>query len=57
MVNLKLRDQIQESVYAEENARISKELDELRQKKAILEKDNDQQSQIQARVNEIIQVM
>ncbi|WP_246361967.1 hypothetical protein [Paenibacillus alba] len=57
LVSLKLRDQIEESVYAEENARISKELDELRQEKATIEKDNDHKSQVTQRVNEIIQVM
>nr|WP_268240154.1 recombinase family protein [Paenibacillus marchantiophytorum] len=57
LVSLKLRDQIEESVYAVENARISKELDELRQEKATIEKDNDHKSQVTQRVNEIIQVM
>jgi site-specific DNA recombinase len=57
LVSLKLRDNIDETVYNEENARISSELDELRQKKIMLEKDMDQKAQIKSRVNEIIQVM
>jgi site-specific DNA recombinase len=57
LVNLKLRDNIDETVYNEENARISLELDELRKKKILLEKDMDQKAQIKSRVNEIIQVM
>ncbi|NHN34835.1 recombinase family protein [Paenibacillus agricola] len=57
LVNLKLRDNIDEIVYNEENTRISSELDKLRQKKAMLEKDMDQKAQIESRVNEIIQVM
>jgi site-specific DNA recombinase len=57
LVNLKLRDNIDETVYNEENARISSELDKLRQKKIILEKDMDQKAQIKNRVNEIIQLM
>lgn len=57
LVNLKLRDQIDETVYNEENVRISHELDELRQKQAIIERDNDHKSQVTQRVNEIIQVM
>ncbi|MCU6792408.1 recombinase family protein [Paenibacillus sp. WQ 127069] len=57
LVNLKLRDNIDEIVYNEENARISSELEKLRQKKIMLEKDMDQKAQIQSRVNEIIQVM
>jgi site-specific DNA recombinase len=57
LVNLKFRDNIDEIVYNEENARISSELDKLRQKKILLEKDMDQKAQIKNRVNEIIQVM
>jgi site-specific DNA recombinase len=57
LVNLKLRNNIDETVYNEENARISSELDKLRQKKIMLEKDMDQKAQIKIRVNEIIQVM
>jgi site-specific DNA recombinase len=57
LVNLKLRDNIDETVFNEENIRISRELDGLRQKKMILEKDMDQKAQIKSRVNEIIQVM
>jgi site-specific DNA recombinase len=57
LVNLKLRDNIDETVYNEENARISFELDKLRQEKILLEKDMDQKAQIKNRVNEIVQVM
>ncbi|SCW83305.1 Site-specific DNA recombinase [Paenibacillus tianmuensis] len=57
LVNLKIRDQIDEAVYNEENTRISGELSELRQKKSLLEKDNDQKAQIKERVDEIIQVL
>jgi DNA invertase Pin-like site-specific DNA recombinase len=57
LVNLKLRDQIDETVYNEENSRISGELSELRQRKAMLEKDNDQKAQIKDRVDEIIEVL
>jgi site-specific DNA recombinase len=57
LINLKLRDNIDETVYNEENARISSELDKLRQEKILLEKDMDQKAQIKHRVNEIIQVM
>lgn len=57
LVNLKIRNNIDETVYNEGNARISSELDELRKKKMLLEKDMDQKAQIKSRVNEIIQVM
>jgi site-specific DNA recombinase len=57
LVNLKLRDNIDETVYNEENARISSELDKLRKKKILLDKDMDQKAQIKGRVDEIIQVM
>jgi site-specific DNA recombinase len=57
LVNLKLRNNIDETVYNEENARISLELDELRKKKMLLEKDMDQKAQVTQRVNEIIQLM
>ncbi|WP_246309677.1 recombinase family protein [Paenibacillus alginolyticus] len=57
LVNLKLRDQIEESVYVEENARISDELNELRQKKVLFEEDNDKKAEIKNRVDEIIQVL
>lgn len=57
LVNLKIRDNIDETVYNEENSRISQELDELRKEKVHIEKDMDQKSQVTQRVNEIIQVM
>jgi len=57
LVNLKLRDQLDEAVYVEENARISNQLNELRQKKSLLENDNDQKAQIKDRIDEIIQVL
>lgn len=57
LVNLKLRDQLDEAVYVEENARISNQLNELRQKKSLLEKDNDQKAQIKDRIDEIIQIL
>ncbi|WP_246310042.1 recombinase family protein [Paenibacillus alginolyticus] len=57
LINLKLRDNIDETVYNEENARITSELDRLRQNKILLEKDMDQKAQVTQRVNEIIQVM
>jgi site-specific DNA recombinase len=57
LVNLKLRDNIDETVYNEENSRISQELDELRKKKIHIEKDMDQKTQVTQRVNEIIKVM
>ncbi|AIQ11341.1 recombinase family protein [Paenibacillus durus] len=57
LVNLKLRNQIDEAVYNEENVRISGELNELRQQKILLEKDNDRKTQIKDRVDEMIQVL
>ncbi|WP_156130301.1 hypothetical protein [Paenibacillus durus] len=57
LVNLKLRNQIDEAVYSEENVRISSELNELRQQKILLKKDNDHKIQIKDRVDEIIQVL
>jgi len=57
LVSLKLRNQIDEMVYVEENSRISKELDVLRQQKLKLEQDNDQKALIKDRVDEIIQVL
>ncbi|MDN4088653.1 hypothetical protein QYF53_12220 [Paenibacillus polymyxa] len=57
MVNLKLRNQIDEIVYDEETNRLSSELNELRQQMLILEQEKEQQAKIKERVNEIIQVL
>jgi site-specific DNA recombinase len=54
MVKLKLRDNIDETVYNEENARISRELDELRNRKLKITKEYDQQDQYKERIKEII---
>ncbi|MEC0179968.1 recombinase family protein [Paenibacillus peoriae] len=57
LVNLKLRNQMDETVYDEETARLSNELNELRQHKLILEEEEDQKEKIKERVDEIIQVL
>lgn len=54
LVNLKLRDQIDEAIYNEENLKRSRDLEELRKRKASLEKDNDLKAQVQERVDQII---
>lgn len=57
LVNLKLRNQIDEIVYDEETNRLSSELNELRQQKLILEQENEQQAKVKERVDEIIQIL
>ncbi|MFK4439701.1 recombinase family protein [Paenibacillus sp. RC21] len=57
LVNLKLRNQIDEIVYDEETNRLSSELNELRQQMLILEEEEDQQAKIKERVDEIIQLL
>ncbi|UMY53509.1 recombinase family protein [Paenibacillus peoriae] len=57
LVNLKLRNQIDEIVYDEETNRLSNELNELRQQKLTLEEEEDQNEKIKERVDEIIQVL
>ncbi|KJD42333.1 recombinase family protein [Paenibacillus terrae] len=57
LVNLKLRNQIDEAVYEEETNRLSSELNELRQQKLTLEQEHEQQAKIKERVDEIIQVL
>ncbi|MFK4345122.1 MULTISPECIES: recombinase family protein [unclassified Paenibacillus] len=57
LVNLKLRNQIDEAVYEEETNRLSSELNELRQQKLTLEHEHEQQAKIKERVDEIIQVL
>ncbi|MGM1019077.1 MAG: hypothetical protein ACQEXV_00600 [Bacillota bacterium] len=57
LVNLKLRNQIDEAVYEEETNRLSSELNELRQQKLTLEQEHDQKAKIKERVDEIIQVL
>ncbi|MGG4221513.1 recombinase zinc beta ribbon domain-containing protein [Paenibacillus jamilae] len=57
LVNLKLRNQIDEIVYDEETNRLSSELNELRQQMLILEQEKEQQAKIKERVDEIIQVL
>ncbi|MBE0344488.1 hypothetical protein E4V51_33470 [Paenibacillus sp. 28ISP30-2] len=57
LVNLKLRNQIDETVYNEETNRLSNELNELRQQKLTLEQEHDQKAKIKERVDEIIQVL
>ncbi|MDB5056123.1 MAG: recombinase family protein [Bacilli bacterium] len=54
LVKLKLRDNIDETVYNEENARISRELDELRNRKLKITKEYEQQDQYKERIKEII---
>jgi site-specific DNA recombinase len=54
LVKLKLRNNIDETVYNEENARISQELDGLRNMKIQLTKEYDQQDQYKERIKEII---
>ncbi|MMZ49043.1 hypothetical protein D1872_107290 [compost metagenome] len=57
LVNLKLRNQIDEIVYDEETNRLSTELNELRQQMLILEEEEDRKDKIKERVDEIIQVL
>ncbi|MEC0232805.1 hypothetical protein P4H71_00360 [Paenibacillus kribbensis] len=57
LVNLKLRNQIDESVYDEETSRLSSELNELRQQMLKLEEEEDQKAKIKERVDEIIQLL
>ncbi|MGG1619693.1 recombinase family protein [Paenibacillus sp. NRS-1781] len=57
LVNLKLRNQIDEAVYEEETNRLSSELNELRQQKLTLEQEHEQKAQLKERVDEIIQVL
>ncbi|KAF6616196.1 recombinase family protein [Paenibacillus polymyxa] len=57
LVNLKLRNQIDETVYDEETNRLSSELNELRQQMLILEEEEDQKEKIKERVDEIIQLL
>ncbi|WP_318627468.1 recombinase family protein [Paenibacillus polymyxa] len=57
LVNLKLRNQIDEIVYGEETNRLSSELNELRQQMLILEEEEDQKEKIKERVDEIIQLL
>ncbi|ALP36039.1 serine recombinase [Paenibacillus sp. IHB B 3084] len=57
LVNLKLRNQMDESVYDEETNRLSSELNELRQQMVILEEEHEQQAKIKERVDEIIQLL
>ncbi|MGG1643694.1 recombinase family protein, partial [Paenibacillus sp. NRS-1782] len=57
LVNLKLRNQIDEIVYDEETNRLSNELNELRQQKLTLEQEHEQQAKVKERVDEIIQIL
>ncbi|MGR6761266.1 recombinase family protein [Paenibacillus sp. T2-29] len=57
LVNLKLRNQIDEIVYNEETNRLSSELNELRQQMLILEEEEDQKEKTKERVDEIIQLL
>ncbi|WP_256026469.1 hypothetical protein [Paenibacillus polymyxa] len=57
LVNLKLRNQMDEMVYDEETNRLSSELNELRQQMLILEEEEDQKAKIKERVDGIIQVL
>ncbi|WP_179031580.1 recombinase family protein [Paenibacillus kribbensis] len=57
LVNLKLRNQIDEIVYDEETNRLSSELNELRQQMLILEEEEDQNERIKERIDEIIQIL
>ncbi|MFK4345084.1 MULTISPECIES: recombinase family protein [unclassified Paenibacillus] len=57
LVNLKLRNQIDEIVYDEETNRLSSELNELRQQKLTLEQEHEQQAKVKERVDEIIQIL
>ncbi|AOK91370.1 recombinase family protein [Paenibacillus polymyxa] len=57
LVNLKLRNQIDEIIYDEETNRLSSELNELRQQMLILEEEEDQKAKIKERVDEIIRVL
>ncbi|WP_226001499.1 recombinase family protein [Paenibacillus sp. BJ-4] len=57
LVNLKLRNQIDEIVYDEETNRLSSELNELRQQMLKLEEEEDQKEKIKERIDEIIQLL
>ncbi|MFT9367226.1 recombinase zinc beta ribbon domain-containing protein [Paenibacillus polymyxa] len=57
LVNLKLRNQIDKSVYDEETNKLSSELNELRQQMLKLEEEEDRKEKIKERVDEIIQVL
>ncbi|MCF2717465.1 recombinase family protein [Paenibacillus sp. UKAQ_18] len=57
LVNLKLRNQIDETIYDEETNRLSSELNELRQQLLILEEEEDRKEKVKERVDEIIQVL
>ncbi|MEE4571047.1 recombinase family protein [Paenibacillus polymyxa] len=57
LVNLKLRNQIDETIYDEETNRLSSELNELRQQLLILEEEKDRKEKVKERVDEIIQVL
>lgn len=57
LVNLKLRNQIDETIYDEETNRLSSELNELRHQMLKLEQEEDQKAKIKERVDEIIQVL
>ncbi|WP_336078137.1 recombinase family protein [Paenibacillus sp. 203] len=57
LVNLKLRNQIDETIYDEETNRLSSELNELRQQLLILEEEEDRKEKIKERVDEIIQLL
>ncbi|ASR48973.1 recombinase family protein [Paenibacillus kribbensis] len=57
LVNLKLRNQMDETVYDEETNRLSSELNELRQQMLKLEEEEDQKEKIKERIDEIIQLL
>ncbi|WP_174807198.1 hypothetical protein [Paenibacillus ehimensis] len=57
LVNLKLRNQIDDGVYDEEHARISQQLEELRLNETMLRKDHEQKVHVKERINEIIKVL
>ncbi|XOK60305.1 hypothetical protein ACJ7K1_27825 [Paenibacillus elgii] len=57
LVNLKLRNQIDDAVYEEEHIRISQQLEELRQNETMLRKDHEQKVHVKERINEIIKVL
>ncbi|WP_235332361.1 zinc ribbon domain-containing protein [Paenibacillus terrae] len=57
LVNLKLRNQIDEIVYDEETNRLSSELNEIRQQMLILEGGDIRRKKIKERVDEIIQLL
>ncbi|TQR98199.1 recombinase family protein [Paenibacillus ottowii] len=57
LVNLKLRNQMDETVYDEETNRLSSELNELRQQMLKLEEEEDQKEKIKEQIDEIIQLL